>query len=77
VNHVKIYKGQPRRFALSELVYVWCKTFPPDHIDQVEINHSTMLRNKTGTAQSCAEDQILEHKILGTWNNILKVYTER
>jgi len=28
----------------------------------VEINHSTMLKNKTSTAYSCAEDQILERK---------------
>jgi len=50
MNHVKINKGQPRRFALWVLVQDWYKTFPPDHIDQAEINNSTMLRNKTSTA---------------------------
>jgi len=52
MNHVKIFMGQPRRFALSELVQAWHKpvTFLPDHFGQVEINDSTMLRNKTSTA---------------------------
>ena len=66
MNHVKICEAQPRRFALSQLVQAWYKTFSPDHIDQVEINDSTMLRNKTSTAYSCAEDQILKLKILAT-----------
>jgi len=48
MDHVKIFKGQPRRSAL------W-----------VDINNSTMLRNKISTAESCTKDQILEHKILG------------
>ena len=39
MNHVKILKGQPRRFALWELVPNWYKVFPRDHIDQVEINN--------------------------------------
>ena len=50
MNHVKIFKGQPRQFALSELVQALYKSFSPDHFGQVEINHSTMLRNKTSTA---------------------------
>jgi len=66
MDHVKIFKGQPCRFALSELVQAWYKTFPHDHFGQMEINDSTMLRNKTSTAQSGAEDQILELQILGT-----------
>jgi len=66
VNHVKILKGQPCRFAFSKLVQAWYKIFPPDHLGQVEINDSTMLRNNTSTAYSCAEDQILQLKILGT-----------
>jgi len=65
MNHVKIFKVQPRRFALSELVQAWYKTLPPDHFGQVEINDSTMLRNKASTTLSCAEHQILECKILG------------
>jgi len=44
-NLVKIFKGQ-RRFALSELVHAWNKTFPPDHFGHVEINDSIMLREK-------------------------------
>jgi len=39
MNHVKILKGQPRQFALWELVPNWYKVFPRDHIDQVEINN--------------------------------------
>ena len=64
MNHVKIFQGQPRRFALSELVQAWYKKFPTDHFGQLEINDSTMLRNKTSTAYSCAEDQILQLKSL-------------
>jgi hypothetical protein len=50
MNHVKTFEGKPRQFALSELVQACYKIFPPDHIDQEEINDSTMLRNKTSTA---------------------------
>jgi len=50
MNHLKIVKGQPRRFALSELVQALYKTFPPDHFGQVRIKDSTMLRNKISTA---------------------------
>jgi len=46
MNHVKIFTRQPRQFALWGLVPHWYKTFPPDHIGQVEINNSTMLNNK-------------------------------
>jgi len=48
--HVNIFKGQPRRFALLELLQAWYKSFAPDHFGQVQINHSTMLRNKSSTA---------------------------
>jgi len=50
MNHVKIFKGQPRRFALWELVPNWYKIFPPDYFGQMEINNSTILKNKTSTA---------------------------
>jgi len=50
INHVKIFKGQPRRFALCQLVPYWFKKFPPDDIDQAEIYNSIMLRNKSSTA---------------------------
>jgi len=56
VNHVKTFKDQPCRFAFSKLVQAWYKIFLPDHLGQVEINDSTMLRNKTSIAYSCAED---------------------
>jgi len=39
MNHVKILKGQPRQFALSELVQAWYKTCPPYHFGRVEINY--------------------------------------
>jgi len=47
MNDSKIYKGQPRRLVLGELVpnqyksSNWYKSFPPDHSDQAEINKST------------------------------------
>ena len=50
MSHVKMSKSQPCRFALLELAPKWYKTYSPDYIDQVEINNSTMLRNKTSTA---------------------------
>jgi len=50
MNHVKILKGQPHRFALWQLVPNWYKSFPPDHFGQAEMNASTMLSNKTITA---------------------------
>ena len=46
MNHVKIIKGQPHQFALSELAQAWYKTFRPDHPGQVEINDS----NKPSTS---------------------------
>ena len=66
MNHVKLLKGQPRRFALWELVPNSYQSFPPVHFGQAEMNESTMLSNKTSTAESCAEDQILEYLILRT-----------
>jgi len=39
MNHVKIFKGWPFRDALSELAQLWFKTFPPDHIEQVEMKN--------------------------------------
>jgi len=50
MNHVKIIKCQPRTCARSELVPNWYKKILPDHIDQAEINKSTMLSNKSSTA---------------------------
>ena len=50
MNHVKLFKDQPRRYALSELVQAWYQTFPPDHFGHLEINNPTMLRYKTSTA---------------------------
>jgi len=73
MNHVKIFKGLPLRHVPSKLLQLWYKTFPPDHIDLVEMKNTTRLSNKTSTAWSCAEDQILEKKILGTgfWKFVL------
>jgi len=64
VNHVKLFNGWPPRDAPSQLVQLWYKTFPPDQCDQVEIEKPTRLSNKTSTACSCAEDQILGNKNL-------------
>jgi len=78
----RLIKGQPRRFALWELVPNWCNSFLPDRFGQLEMNDITMLSNETSTAHSCAEDQILEVLILstrfctcvlnGTYTNFLK-----
>jgi len=66
MNHVEIFKGWPPRDAPSKLIQLWYKTFPPDHGGQAETKNPTVLSNKTSTAWSCAEDQILENKIFGT-----------
>jgi len=69
MKHVKIFNGQPRRFALLRALSLslslplslslsicllktltFAKSFPPDHIDQAEMNYSTMLSNETSTA---------------------------
>jgi len=65
MNHVKIFKGWPPRDAPSKLVQLWYKTFPPDQRGQVEMKKPTILSNKTSTAWSCVEVQILV-KISGT-----------
>jgi len=67
MNHVKKIKGWPLRDAPLELVQLMYKTFPPDHYGQVEMKTPTILSNKSSTAWSCAEDQILENKISGCW----------
>jgi len=66
MNHAKRLKGWSPRDAPWELVPRWYKTFPPDHFGRVEIKMQTGLSNKTSTAKSCAEDQILENRIFGT-----------
>ena len=66
MNHVKTFKGWPLRDAPSELVQLWYKTFSTDHDGQVEMKNLTRLSNKTSTAWSCTEDQILKNKISGT-----------
>jgi len=38
----------------------------PDNFGQVEMKKPTRFSNKTSTARSCAEDRILENKILGS-----------
>jgi len=75
MNHVKIFKGCTPRDAPSKLVQLWYKTFPPDSRGLVEMKNPTRLSNKTSTAWSCAEDQILESKNL--WNIILNICTGR
>jgi len=75
MNHVKIFKGWPPQDAPSKLVQLWYKLFPSDQRGQVEIKKPTRLSNKTSTAWSCAEDQILENKNLR--KIILNICTER
>ena len=74
MNHVKIFKGWPPRDAPSKLVQLWYKTIPNDQRGQVEMKKPTILSNKTSTAWSCAEDQILENKNLR--NMSLNICTE-
>ena len=75
MNHVKISKDWTPPDAPSKLVQLWYKKFPPDQRGQVEImiKKPTGLSNKTSTACSCVEDQILENKNL--WNMILNICT--
>jgi len=75
VNHVKILKGWPPRDASSKLVQLWYKTFPTDQRGLVEMKNPTRLSNKTSTAWSFAEDQILENKNLR--NMILNICIEQ
>jgi len=60
MNHVKMFKGWPPRDAPSKLVQPWYKSFPTDQRGQLEMKKPTRLSNKTSTAWSCTEDQILE-----------------
>jgi len=50
MNHAQIFKGQPRRFVLWELVPKWYKSLSPDHLGQAEMKDSAMLSNNIGTA---------------------------
>ena len=74
MNHVKIFKGWPPRDAPSKLVHLRYKTFPKGQRGLVEMKNATRLSNKTSTARSCAEDQILENKNL--LSKILNICTE-
>jgi len=62
VNRLQILIGLPCRFALWELVHNWYIAFLPD-LGLVEMKKPIGFSNKTSTASSCAEDQILEHLI--------------
>ena len=50
MNHANIFEGQPRRFALCQLVPTWYKSFSSDHSGHDQMNNSTILSNKTSTA---------------------------
>ena len=62
MNDTKIFKGWSPRDAPSELVPQWYKKIPPDQHGRVEMEKPNRCSNKTSTAWSCAEDQILENK---------------
>ena len=66
MNYHKKMKVQLRWCVLWELVPDWYKKVLSDHIDQAEMNKSTMLSNQTRSKQSCTKNQILEHLILHT-----------
>jgi len=55
-------KGWPPRDAHSNLVKLWYKSFQNDQRGQIEMKNPTILSNKTSTAGSCADNQILENK---------------
>ena len=50
MNHIKMFKGQPHRCTLWELVPNWYKSFQTDNFGQPEMNDSTGLSNKICTA---------------------------
>ena len=60
----KYLRAGPAEMSLGSWYLTGTKAFPAGHFGQPEMNNSTMLSNKTSTAQSCAEDQILENAIL-------------
>jgi len=84
MNHVKILKSWPSRDVPSKLVQLWYKSFPIDQRGLVKMKNPTRLSNKTSTAWSCAEDQILENENLrkmilnictGRWvKNFFEIY---
>lgn len=59
MNHVHIFKGHPRQFALWELVLHWHKTFPPDQMDQVEIPSHSHTKLKKLDVQEGKKDKLL------------------
>jgi len=58
MNHAKIFKGWPHRDAS------WALVLHPTDFYRAEMMKPTMLSNKSSTARSCAENQILENEIL-------------
>jgi len=56
LDFFRFFFKNPRRFAICVLVPKWYKTFPPDHIDQEEINKSTMLSHTQSTLLWCTAE---------------------
>jgi len=62
----KHLRASPAKIPFGSWYLSWYKTFPTDHFGQIEIDQPTRMSNKTRTAYSRGEDQILEHLILRT-----------
>jgi len=66
MNHVKYLRAGPAEMPFQTWYTANTNHFRLTDFCQAEIKNTTGLSNKPSTAQSCAEDQILENKISGT-----------
>jgi len=75
IIYMKIFNGQLRQSAPWELVPIWYETFPPDHIDQVEINNTTMQRKQKMYRMVLCRGS--DPRKFNPQNKILNICTER
>jgi len=75
MNHVKYWRASPAEMPFRNWYTANTNHFRLTDFCQVEMKNPTRLSNKTSTAWSCVEDQILENKNLR--NMILNICTER
>jgi len=63
MNHVKLFIGRARRFALLELVQVWYKIFPPDQ-NGTKYFHLTILVRWKSTTEQCWGIKPVPHNLV-------------